>query len=100
MEYVRWAAGLVLVIFALYTLHCMRKEKFLKSAGTIWSLRWGKQITFDLYLGLFIFSFFILLNEGSFVSMLLWLFPTLLFGNLTTLLYFVIYFDSILANFS
>jgi hypothetical protein len=42
--------------------------------------------------------FVVYLHEGP-LALLLWLVPTLLFGNLSILLYFAIHFDGLVARF-
>jgi hypothetical protein len=100
MQIVRWTALAVLLLFSAYTVFCIRKENFWKSCKAVFALKWGKQITMDLYIGLLLFNFFVYLNEGSIWTMLAWLVPSLALGNLVPLLYFVIHFDSIVAHFA
>ncbi|NOK19676.1 hypothetical protein [Corallococcus carmarthensis] len=64
METIRWLALLMLILFAGYTVHASRTESFGKSVKTVLALKWGRQVTIDLYLGLFLFNFFVYLNEG------------------------------------
>jgi hypothetical protein len=99
MPAIRYLALIVWVAFSAYTIYCMRRENFWKSLRSVLALKWGRQVTLDLYIGLFIFSFFIYLNEGSFLIWLAWLIPTLVLGNLVPLLYLVIHFESIARHF-
>lgn len=56
-------------------------------------------MTLDLYLGLFLFNFFIYLNEGSVLHVAAWLIPTLILGNIVPLIYFVVNFNSLVSHF-
>lgn len=99
MAMVRGIALVALIAFTGYTIYCIRTENFWKSCRAVFSLKWGRQVMIDLYLGLFLFTFLIYLNEGSLAAAVLWLVPTLILGNIVPLLYFVIYFDSIVRHF-
>lgn len=99
MEYIRWAALAALVFFSLYTVHAAGTESFWKSLKTVIALRWGKQVVADLYIGLLLFHFFVYFNEGSLLMTLAWLGPSLILGNLVTLVYFVVNFYSLLGLF-
>lgn len=96
MSLPRWAALLALVAFVSYTLYCARTESFWGSIKKIWALRWGKQVTFDLYLGLFAFGAVVYLNEGSLPVGFI---PSLALGNIVPLLYLVVRFDVLAAHF-
>lgn len=99
MDYIRWATVGVLILFSLYTVHATGTENFWRSLKTVMALRWGRQVVADLYIGLLLFHFFVYLNEGSFLMMLAWLAPSLILGNLVTLVYFVLNFNSLLGLF-
>lgn len=99
VELVRWIALLVLVIFSAYTVYCSLTENFWRACKSVWAFKWGRQVTADLFVGLFLFSFFVFQIEESALTAALWLVPTLILGNPVTLLYFVIHFDKILAHF-
>lgn len=90
---------LVFACFLAYSIYCSSQENIFKTIKEISPLHWARQIGIDLYIGLFITSFVIFLNEGSMIIMLLWLIPIVLFGNLATLLYFALNYDSIISNF-
>lgn len=100
IEIVRWVAAVLLGLFSCYTIYCIRRENFWKACRGIFAYRWGRQVTVDLYLGLFLFVFLIYLNENSASVAMIWLVPTLVLGNIIPLLYFVLYFDSIVQRFS
>lgn len=100
MEIVRWSALIILIFFSVYTIFATVKENFWRSFGAVLELKWGRQVVMDLYIGLFLFSFFVYLNEGSILIMLAWLVPFALLGNLVTLLYFIINFQSLISQFS
>ena len=84
----------LLVVFLAYSVYCSAKENIFRTIRKIAEFHWGRQIGIDLYLGLFIFLVFIYLHEGLAVAAL-WAIPTLLFANLSTLLYLGIHFESI-----
>ncbi len=60
-------------------------------------MHWGRQISADLYLGLFIALIIIFLNDGALVT-LLWLVPILISANLAVLLYLALNFDTIVSK--
>ena len=96
---VKWMALLSLIGFTAYTLYCVRTENFWKSVKEVFKFRWGRQVTIDLYLGLLLFTFFIYLHEGVVLITLMWLVPTLIFGNIVPLIYFVWHFEAIISHF-
>lgn len=85
---------LALLVFIGYSIYCSFKENFFRSARSIVTLYWGRQVGADLYLGLFVSLLIIFLNEGVFV-VLVWLVPSLIYANLAILLYVAINFDTI-----
>lgn len=99
IEIIRWIALGLLILFVGYTVYCSRTENFWKSCRAVFSYKWGRQVTIDLYLGLLLFIFFIYLNEGSALMALLWLIPTLVLGNIIPLFYFVLNFELIVRHF-
>ncbi len=99
MERIRWLALALLILFSGYTVHASRTESFWTSLKRVLALRWGRQVTMDLYLGLFLFNFFVYLNEGSVLLALVWLAPTLVLGNIVPLIYFVVNFNSLVGHF-
>lgn len=99
MESVRWLALLILVLFAGYTAYASRTESFWKSFKMVMALKWGRQVVLDLYIGLMLFSFIVYLNENSILLMLAWLIPTLILGNLVPLIYFILYFPTLISHF-
>ena len=88
---------LALFVFLGYSIYCSFTENFFRSVRSITTLLWGRQISADLYLGLFVALFIIFLNEGASVA-LLWLVPILVYANLVVLLYLAINFESIVAK--
>lgn len=89
----------VLVIFLIYTVYCSTKENFIKSLKKMYSFLWFRQVGIDLSLGLLMFGVLIYANTGSVLVFLIWLVPMTLFGNLATLLYLAVNYDSILSHF-
>lgn len=88
----------IYIAFLIYTIYCSRRENIFRSVISITKFHWGRQICIDLYLGFFLSLFIIFLHQGMLV-MALWTLPILAFGNLATLLYFVIHFESIVSRF-
>jgi hypothetical protein len=91
---------LVFFSFSAYTIYCSLTEHFFKSLKHILTFKWGIQIGTDLEIGLFLSLFIIHWHSGSWIVTMLWIFPCVLFGNLTTLLYFVVHYDALVALFS
>lgn len=98
------AAGKLLVWlvwlgFTVYSIYCSIHENLFRTIGKLGQLHWGRQIGMDLYLGLALTLWLIYLNEGSLLVLLLWVLPTLAFGNLATLLYVALHYDTLVARF-
>ena len=87
----------IFAAFLAYSVYCSYQENLIRTVRKIADFHWGRQIGIDLYLGLFIFQTLIYLHEGT-LAAVLWLVPTLLFANLSTLLYLGIHFDSVASN--
>ena len=83
--------------FLAYTIYCSLREDLFRSIRAMAALHWGRQVGLDLYLGLSLSLLLVYLNEGP-LAALLWLVPTCLFGNLATLLYFAIHYDSLVTR--
>lgn len=90
---------LAFITFTGYSIYCSGRENLFRSIGSIAKLHWGRQVGLDLYLGLILFLGFVFLREGLLV-LLFWSLPVLLFGNLATLLYVAIHFESIVSLFT
>ena len=88
---------LALLAFLIYSVYCSFQENFFRSVRSIATLKWGRQIGADLYLGLFISLFIIYLNDGLLVAVI-WLIPLLIYANLVVLLYLAINFDVIVTK--
>lgn len=99
MGLLRWGALIALVMFVAFTLYSAGTESFWGSIKKIWALRWGKQVTFDLYLGLLLFGAIVYFSERSAAVALAWLLPSLALGNIVPLLYFVLRFEHLVATF-
>ena len=99
MQTIRWVFLGILILFSIYTIYAAFKESFWKTLMGIFKKKWGAQIFTDLFLGLVLFNFIVYLNEGSLLIALGWFAASLILGNLTTLLYVVLYFDVIVAHF-
>ena len=90
---------LVFFSFSAYTIYCSLTEDFFKSLKKILGFKWSKQIFMDLTIGLFLSLFVIYWHSGSWVVTLLWITPFICFGNLATLLYFAVNYDSLVSIF-
>jgi hypothetical protein len=90
-----WAA---FAAFTLYSLYCTTQENLFATIGKMSALHWGRQIGIDLYLGVAIALFIIGLNEGSPHVLLFWLVPALIYANQTTLLYFALNYEQLVAK--
>jgi hypothetical protein len=95
-KFVFWAA---FVIFTIYSIYCSTKENIFKTFGVMYDLHWGRQIGLDLYIGLSVTALVIYLHTGSAMVALIWLVPLFLFGNLATMLYFAVNYDSLMTKF-
>jgi hypothetical protein len=89
---------IVLVGFSAYTLHCVRRERFFASVRKIWALYWGRQVTLDLYVGLFLSLLVLFAHEPSVLTALVWAVFILVFGNPVTLLYVALNFEGLAAR--
>lgn len=89
---------LIYLSFLIYSIYCTYKENFFKSVKRINSYLWGRQIGIDLYIGLFL-PLVIIYFHGGIAMLFLWTIPVLIFANLATLLYLVLNFDSLVAQF-
>ncbi len=96
LKFVAWA---VFGLFVGYTLYCSWHENMFLSIRKMAALHWGRQVGIDLYIGLLLFLIFVYFNEQSMAMVLVWLLPTILYGNIIPLLYFASRFDSIVAAF-
>lgn len=95
-KYIFW---LSFTIFTGYTYYCSRNENLFRTIKTMQGLFWGRQIGIDLYIGLLLFIGLIGFHQSSVLIALLWAVPVLAFGNLATLLYLALYYDSLLIVF-
>lgn len=97
-----WGKAIVwclLIAFLLYSLHCSRKENFFKTMHTIRPYYWFRQVSYDLYIGVFVILCLIYFNEGSLLVAALWFLPCLIMANLATLLYIALNYQSLVAHF-
>jgi len=94
---VKLLVWLALAGFLAYSIYCSLRESLFRTISVMAKLYWGRQIGIDLYLGLFIGMLIIYFHEGP-VAVLVWLIPTLLFANLSMLLYVAVNFDSLAAR--
>ncbi len=90
---IKYILLIILILFVGYTIHCTIKENFYISMKKIFKLLWGRQVGIDLYIGLLLFSFFVFMIEKSVGILLLWLVPSLIFGNIIPLTYLVTHFE-------
>lgn len=90
---------LILFVFLIYSLRISLRENFFKSLRRMGLILWTRQIGLDLYIGLLVPLFIIYLNEGSLMTMLIWLLPIFVFANLATFVYLGLNYDSLIAHF-
>jgi len=90
---------IIFVSFLLFSIYCSVNENIVKTVKKMYPMYWGKQIGIDLYIGLIITLSIIYLNEGSLLVLALWMLPVLVFGNLATLLYLALNYDSLVLRF-
>lgn len=100
----RFGAGKVVIWvafagFAAYTWAVSLRADLLAGVRQLAAMPWGRQVSLDLYVGLLLTMCLIAVHEGSGLVALLWLLPTLAFGNLATLLYVAIHYDSLIGRF-
>lgn len=81
---------LTLISFSCFTIYVTAKENFFNSCRYVWAKLWGVQVTMDLFIGIFLFHIFVYLREGSLITTLSWLIPSLIIGNPVTLLYMLV----------
>ncbi len=94
-KYIIW---LIFFSFFGFTVYCSNNENFFKSIKRMFQMLWGRQVGIDLYIGLLFPLLIIYLNGGTFIF-LLWLIPVLFNGNLFTLLYFALNYDTLVQQF-
>lgn len=97
--FIKYLIWVVFTVFTAYTYYCSSKENFFKSCKKMADLHWGRQVGIDLYLGIFLFLFVVYLHEASIFVILMWLVPSIVYGNLATLLYLAVHFDALVARF-
>ncbi|MCH9694844.1 MAG: hypothetical protein K0U72_10075 [Gammaproteobacteria bacterium] len=95
---VKAAIWLTFLAFLVYSIYASKHENLFRTIKVMNGLYWGRQIGADLYIGCFLAMFVIYLNDGA-LAALLWLIPTILFANLSILLYFALNFEKLLAHF-
>jgi len=89
---------LTFVAFLAYSIYASKNENLFRTIKVMNGLYWGRQIGADLYIGCFLAMFVIYLNDGA-LATLLWLVPTVIFANLSILLYFALNFEKLIAHF-
>lgn len=89
------AAFAAFAAFLCFTIYCSARENFFASVRKISKMHWGRQVGLDLYIGLCMHIAFLYVTGVSPFSLVLWTIPFLCFGNLATLLYLAIHFDTI-----
>jgi hypothetical protein len=92
--------GAIWVGFLGYSLYCSYRESLVKTVRRMFAWHWGRQIGLDLYLGLLMFCGMIFLVEGSLWIALIWLVPTLIYGNLVPLFYAATRLPMIVSGFA
>ena len=93
------ALMLTWIAFTVYSMYCSYRESLVRTMRKMAALHWGRQIGMDLYLGLIMFCGMIYMVEGSWILALVWLLPTLIYGNLVPLFYAATRLPEISAGF-
>jgi hypothetical protein len=99
----KMALGKVLILliwlsFSILTIKYSIEENFFKSLKKITDFRWGRQIGLDLWVGQTLALIIVYWFTGSFLTVLLWLIPFIVFGNLATLLFFFMNYDALVGQ--
>ena len=89
----------VYLVFLAYSLRATHHENFFNTVSTMNRLWWGRQVGIDLYISVFLSLALIWLIEGSFLVMLAWALPILIFANLAILPYFLLNYAQVLSGF-
>lgn len=95
----KYAVWVLYLGFLGYSIYCSTVENFFGTLKKLYPFRWARQIGLDLYLGLILSLGLIYFNEGSIVIVLFWVFPTLIYANLSILLYVALNYDVLVSNF-
>ena len=95
-KYIVWV---IFLLFLAYSIYCSTQANFLKSLPKINKHIWARQIGLDLYISVFLSLALIYFVEGSFLIMLLWLIPVLIYANLAILLYIALNYAAIVSHF-
>jgi len=95
-KYLLWA---IYIAFLAYSIYCARVENFFGTLKRIYPFKWARQITFDLYIGLFLSLGLMCLNEGTIIVGIIWLIPVLVYANLAIFLYMALNYDGIVSHF-
>ncbi len=90
---------LIFIAFLAYSLVSHVKESFFKTVRIVNGLWWGRQIGIDLYISVTLSLCLIYLVEGSFLVVLIWFVPILIFANLAILPYILVNYSAIVGNF-
>ncbi|MCA9541720.1 MAG: hypothetical protein KC620_22640 [Myxococcales bacterium] len=94
------AVWVVWIGFLLYSVVASTKANLFDTIREMSGDWWGRQIGTDLYIGITMFAALIYFNEGSPLTLLIWLAPLIIYANLTTLLYLAIHYDQIVDKLS
>lgn len=76
-----------MVAFTALVVWAIQVSSFSAAADAIFGEPWGIVTLVDLYIGFFIFAFFISLLERTFARSIIWILPLLVLGNGVALLY-------------
>ena len=89
----------VWLAFTGYSIYCIPQESLWQSAKQILTLFWGRQVTADLYISVFLSIGLIWLVTGSLTETLLWSLVSIPYANLAILLFIILHLDEILTAF-
>lgn len=94
------AAFTAFFAFLAYTVYCSVRENFYGSVRKMARLHWGRQVGLDLYIGLILHAGFLWQTGVEGWTLLFWVIPFLVFGNVATLLYLALHFDAVASVFA
>lgn len=95
----RLALIIVWLGFLGYSVFCIPRESLWRSAKEILSLKWGWQVTVDLYISVLLSIALIWLVTGSIVETMLWSIACIPFANLAILPFLILHVEEIFAGF-
>jgi uncharacterized membrane protein len=78
-------AGTIIMFFTL--MYGFIFGEFFKEGNTLMSIAWGKVSLIDVYIGFFLFSYWVLFREQNKYIAVIWVVIFMILGNFATCLY-------------